>query len=246
MLPVFAFQNANHCSSGDSVQLGKSSHCHAGYRKLGAPSHDLLLCKESGRVFFAGLAVARGWPSSLFFVAVQYIVSVASQPEVSRVNTEPVGDVSWWVVCVARVADQRPIWDCSIMQRIGDTRRFFWMRIRACADLQLAVSVSILCAGPRPAIIWAALVNLFPEAISDGTQGSDLIVVTDDKSNRLPLDVTKLGVVSLCNRGRLTTAAFTEFYRRFVRGMIVHVVSPFLTTGHSVGLFAQSPRFFIA
>lgn len=66
-----------------------------------------------------------------------------------------------------------------------------------------------------------------------------------DKSYGLPLDVTVFLGCFLGKRSRLTAAAFTEFYRRFVRGMIGHVKRSSLAFDHATGMFPHPPWFFI-
>lgn len=131
-------------------------------------------------------------------------------------RVEVIGIDARWSVALMKTIEA--IRDRAFMEFVGESMRLN----SASVDANLPVSMLILATRPVPAIIRAAPVNLGPEAIFGGFEWSNLVVVTDDKSDGLSLDVSKPCVIPGRNWGWLTTAAFTEFYRGFVRGMIAH------------------------
>lgn len=214
-------------NGGQPLRVERSNLKHVGFFELGIRSLSTPSIKSA---------------LSSFAMHILNIFGARSRPEVSGVDAAPVGDVSWWVVCVARVADIAVVWDRPIVQDVRDAMGVHLFSFSV-SELTIAGRGKRRC--PHPAFIWVADGNFGPEPICQ-RQDRSLWVVSWKKSKWSPFYHALSGVGLLGDVCGLTTAAFAEFYRRFVRGMIVHVVSPFLTTGHSVGLFAQSPRSFIA
>lgn len=142
---------------------------------------------------------------------------------------------------VAMVKTIKSVGDGSVMEFVRKAVRFNV----AAVDSDLPVSMIVAAPSPVPAVAKATLVDLCPKSFIRWTYCSNLVVMAANKANGLTFNVSESRIAASRNRGRLTTAAFTEFYSGFVRGIIAHVASPFSTIGHSAGLFQQSLRFFV-
>lgn len=174
---ITPLENIDHCVSGDSMQRSKGSHCHVGIRKLFAPGAYLAIGEMCRRVIFAVLAVAWRWGATVFGVAIQDVIGIASQPEMRRIYTK------WIVPARAIVAHQHAVWNRPVVQFVRNARCFrrMWFGARTC--LQRTVTMTVLPPSPQPTIIGAAHIYLFPEAFGNGAYRSDLVVMTADKSS---------------------------------------------------------------
>ena len=92
-----------------------------------------------------------------------------------------------------------------------------------------AVSIAVVISRPRPTVIGAALIDFLPKALFDRRSRPDVIVMPNDESKRLTLDVASLGFVTLGNWRGLAASTFAEFCWSLARGILgVHKKFTFL------------------
>lgn len=109
-------------------------------------------------------------------------------------------------------------WPIAVMQAIetfgnGALVEFVRKAMRldcAPADANLPVTVLIVATRPVPAITWAALVNLCPEAICCGPDRPVPDRVTNDKANRFACHMPKFSIVADRSGGRLSATALAK------------------------------------
>lgn len=149
---------------------------------------------------------------------------------------------AWRVVTV--MADYKSIRDRAIRQFIGNAMGR--KRLTTTANMDSPIAHWVGASLPVPAIIGAENVNMRPESFCIGTKAGIMPV---DKPEWFAFYVTAPVFISFRNGGFLSTStmaiAVWDFSRGLSCGIITHVNSLLSAIGHSVGLFAQSPRFFV-
>lgn len=142
---------------------------------------------------------------------IAHVVRLCTKPEMGWIDTK-------WVI--ARVAHAHADSGFAMCQFPTNPRGILSVEERA----PIADS-----APPDPTFIWSRLVNLLPKPILDWASAS----VTDNIAIWAASDMAPPGVSYLRQLCLLSATAVAISVRGFVRGMIGHVASPFLTIGHA-------------
>lgn len=222
MTIVLATKNTPHRDHRPIVQLCEGADTHIACSELGTQSDDFLVSKCGVSVLFATTVVARWLAIATFVNRVMHVIRMRTCEQMRRINAR-------WIV--AMMADAHASWDRAIVKFIRNAVSTFTVRTGA----NKAVAKFIGAASPVPAFIWAALVNLFPEAIFDRSDRSKTRRVSHYKTNRLTFGVSKFGIAAFGDGRWLSASAFTQFYRSIVWSMLAHVISPFMTSDHAGG-----------
>lgn len=231
------------------MHFGEVNKSHAGSRKLGAPSNDLLIGVDGRRVILANSAVAGGRLAALLIVAILDIIGVVAKPKMGRIHAKAVSCVANRVALIAAMAHEPAFGDGAVMEFVGKARRCYGDSSAISYNVQLPVPLVVGASSPEPTVVRAALVNLVPKAIFVAANNPNSIVVPNDKAGRLSLNKSALRIVL---PGWLSPAATTtvaeswfNFVRGFVRGKIGHGISSFLADVRARNVRETLPGFFV-
>lgn len=226
--PCLAPQHVANAAVTNVIRPGEL--CHGRAALSVAPS-------RVSNLFFGELCVRVTCPTWLAVLChfVSHVVSACTQEEMGRIATRRI---------VALVTNYKAIWNGPIRQFIRDT--VSQKRLTTAADVDAPIAKTICAALPFPAFVGAKAMHLRPKSIGVGAEPR---VMAMNKTKWLAFYMAASVFVPFCNTCFLPTSAVAvsvwNFFWGFVRGIIVHVNSLLLAVGHSVGLLAQSPRFFV-
>lgn len=147
------------------------------------------------------------------------IIGVSTKKQVIRINTR-------WII--ASVANYHLSRNSPFVEFVANAMRY----VVLIAIAHVSVPVKSFCL-PLPAFTGLPLGDMFPEGFFKSYFKSLVLVAINEVMLLTWVTVTR----------NLLTA--TTFAKDRFRGMIIHVNSLLSAIGHSVGLVAQSPRFFI-
>lgn len=222
---------------------------HAGLREFGTPADYLLIGVDGRRVILTNPTMSTRWLAALFVVAILDIIGVVAKPKMGRIYAAAVSYVANWVTFVAAVAHKLTFWNGAIVDFVGKAGCRNGEPPAISRYVQLSVPYMVGAGCPKPTIIGAALVNLFPEAIFIAANRSDFVVMADDEPGRFPFDDSALNVALpgwLSPAAAATVAeSWFNFVRGFTRDMIGHGISSFLADVRARNVRETLPGFLI-
>lgn len=239
MAVVAIFENGIHGSAGNVMLFGNLSHCNGGLLKFLSPSSNLGIGKMGRWMIFAMTRTIRKCRNTLtLIIGILDIVRISSKKQMCRVDTQGI------VTTRTIVANKHAVRDRAIMQFPCNARGFCHLLFVMDSCLKLSIAMAIGRSRPQPTIVWTAPVNLLPKTFGNRPVWANLVVVSNNKSNRLAGNMTKFAVALLRNRGRLAATALAEFYRGFGRGMLAHVISSLSASRQAGGVCSVARRLY--
>lgn len=208
MLPSLAVNDIGNGRRTDIVLLGKGCHGDAALSVTAPYLNNLFVGEFRMWMRFAALLPILG-----NFVC--HVVSTRTKKEMGWIAARRI---------VARVANDKAIWNWAKCQFVGKAVRNG--SLSATTDMDISVAEVARTALPLPTIVGAEYLHLRPEAIFYREKAG---IVSVDKPKWFALDMAASVFVSLGNRGLLTATAVAITVGNVVRGMILHVNSPFST-----------------
>ena len=228
MSPSSTAQHIIHAGRANTVFPGKIRYADTIISVSSPYVNDLLIGELCVRMILAPLVAFLGY-------FIRHVVGSRTQ-EMMR------GIAAWWMV--AAVTNNKSVWDWSIRQFVGDAMSR--KGSTTAANMDSTVTTWVGASFPIPTIVGAGNIDIRPKSISNRTKAG---IVTVDKAHRFALYMPASIFVSYRNGGLLSASAVAIAVGDFVRGLfcgiITHVNSLLSAIVHSVGLLAQSPRFFI-
>lgn len=196
---------------------------HADAKTLSNDSRNYIMCQYANLNYIAfdqlstrvSLTDHSGLPAFLF--AIVHVVFVRAKKEVCRIDTAGI------VAFMKAIKTSR---DCAVMKLIRKTMG----QSRLVLHFECAIALAVGSCRPLPAFVGAALANFGPESfLRRSSLNSHLAAMTGQEAHGVAFAVTASFRSHFSDWSGITAAAFAEFYRGLVRGMIVHVNSPFMT-----------------
>lgn len=207
----FPVNQTAHSLIGDIMHFGKLQNTHVEFGKLLAQRLGFFVGETCQAMCFAARSIL-----AFLFKHICDVVLLCASKQVCRIHTGAI---------VASMAYKQIVRNRFYGQSIGDSMR----ANRDAPNGKLTVSIWEAGALPKPTIVWSRFRNFCPEPICERRKLLDVIMMI----------VKELIGFSVANHGLLTTATLAISVGDVVRGMIVHVASPFVTIGHAVGCLQQ-------
>ncbi len=228
MPPCLAAQHVTHAAVTNAIFPGKICHGYAALIVAFSHFYNLLVGEFCVRMIFPPLVALLGY-------FIRHVIGARTQKMMRWITT-------WWVV--AMMADHKVVWNWAIRQFVRDAMS--QKRLAAGTDVDSSIAHWVCASLPVPAIIGAENVDMRPESIGNGPKAG---IVSMNKPQWLTFYMAASVFIPFRYASLLPASAVAisvwNFFWGFVRGMITHVNSLLSAVGHSVGLLAQSPRFFV-
>lgn len=194
----YSLEQVPHIVRTNVVQTSKLGDGITASGKLLSKLFDLLVCKKSATNLLALQLVV-----AAFLLAIRHVVIVGASKQVIRIATR-------WVI--ALVQNVQAVWDWAVVQFVGKAMGADLVSFAINLARQDAISIAVVVPSPKPTLGIFALVYMLPKAFFECLPWPNVVVMTNDKSPWLTLDVAAWRVRVFGDWCGLTASTFAKLW----------------------------------